>query len=174
MSNDSLSIARLLLVFTAVTLSIAAHGRTIQGRVVGISDGDTITLLDTQLTQHRIRLAGIDAPERRQAFGNVSKQNLVRMVLRKNVTVDYDKRDRHGRIVGKVLLEGDDVCVRQIEDGLAWHFKRYENEQSVVDRNAYARAESMARATNVGLWRDPSPVPPWEFRSRSQGNIGRN
>ncbi|HET6892502.1 MAG TPA: thermonuclease family protein, partial [Pyrinomonadaceae bacterium] len=66
----------------------------------------------------KIRLAGIDAPERRQAFGNVSKQNLSRMVFKKEVTVDYDKRDRHGRIVGKVLLEGNDICIRQIEN--AW------------------------------------------------------
>jgi endonuclease YncB( thermonuclease family) len=88
------------------------------------------------------------------------------MVFNKEVTVDYDKRDPHGRIVGKVLLEGNDICIRQIEDGLAWHFKRYENEQPVMDRGAYSRAESVARAAGVGLWRDPRPVPPWEFRRR--------
>jgi endonuclease YncB( thermonuclease family) len=86
------------------------------------------------------------------------------MVFQKDVTVDYDKRDRHGRIVGKVLLEGNDICIRQIEDGLAWHFKKYEDEQPAVDRVRYSRAESDARAARMGLWRDPRPVPPWEFR----------
>src|SRR5688572_8021279 len=89
------------------------------------------------------------------------------MLFNKEVTVDYDKRDRHGRIVGKVLLEGNDVCIRQIEDGLAWHFKKYEDEQPAVDRVRYSRAESDARARRVGLWRDPHPVPPWEFRHNS-------
>jgi endonuclease YncB( thermonuclease family) len=89
--------------------------------------------------------------------------------FKKEVTVDYDKRDRHGRIVGKVLLEGNDICIRQIEDGLAWHFKKYESEQPAMDRVKYSRAESDARAARVGLWRDPHPVPPWEFRKRWAG-----
>jgi endonuclease YncB( thermonuclease family) len=71
--------------------------------------------------QHKIRLAGIDAPEKRQAFGNVSKQNLARMGFNREVTVEYDKRDGHGRIVGKVFVDGNDICIRQIEEGLAWH-----------------------------------------------------
>ncbi|HET6891918.1 MAG TPA: thermonuclease family protein [Pyrinomonadaceae bacterium] len=136
--------------------------------VVGISDGDTITVLDATRPQHKIRLAGIDAPEKRQAFGNVSKQNLARMVFNREVTIDWDKRDRYGRPVGKVLLEGNDICIRQIEEGLAWHFKKYESEQPAMDRGAYSRAESDARAARVGLWRDPHPVPPWEFRRPSR------
>lgn len=134
--------------------------------MVRVSDGDTITVLDANRMQHKIRLAGIDAPEKRQAFGNVSKQNLARLVLQKEVTVEYDKRDRHGRVVGKVFVEGNDICIRQIEDGLAWHFKKYEEEQPAVDRVRYKSAESTARAASVGLWRDPHPVPPWEFRKR--------
>jgi endonuclease YncB( thermonuclease family) len=86
------------------------------------------------------------------------------MVFKKEVVVDYDKRDRHGRIVGKVLLAGNDICLRQIEDDLAWHFKKYEDEQPAVDRVRYSRAERDARAAHVGLWRDPHPVPPWEYR----------
>jgi endonuclease YncB( thermonuclease family) len=150
-SSDLPSIARLLAATIALALSLTAQAQIIEGKVVGISDGDTITVVDANRTQHKIRLAGIDAPEKRQAFGNVSKQNLSRMVFQKDVTVDYDKRDRHGRIVGKVLLGGDDICIRQIEDGLAWHFKKYEDEQPVMDRGAYSRAESVARAAGVGL-----------------------
>jgi endonuclease YncB( thermonuclease family) len=149
----------------AVSLTApAALAQTLAAKVVGVSDGDTITVLDATRTQHKIRLAGIDAPERRQAFGSVSKQNLSRMVFQKDVTIDWDKRDRHGRIVGKVLLKGNDICIRQIEDGLAWHFKKYESEQPAIDRVRYSRAEADARAAGVGLWRDSHPVPPWEFR----------
>jgi hypothetical protein len=79
----SFSIARLLLAIIAVTLSIAAHAQTIHGKVVGVADGDTITVLDAMRTQHKVRLSGIDAPEKRQAFGNVSKQNLARLVFQK-------------------------------------------------------------------------------------------
>ncbi|MGH8729146.1 MAG: thermonuclease family protein [Burkholderiales bacterium] len=110
-SNDLLSIARLLLAIIAFALSLTAQAQIIEGKVVGISDGDTITVLDARRVQHKVRLSGIDAPEKRQAFGNVSKQNLARMVFQKEVIVDYGKRDRHGRIVGKVLLEGNDVCI---------------------------------------------------------------
>ncbi|MGH9960791.1 MAG: thermonuclease family protein [Pyrinomonadaceae bacterium] len=76
------------------------------------------------------------------------------------------KRYRHGRIVGKVVLEGNDICIRQIGDGLAWHFMKYEDEQPAVDRVRYSRAESAARAGRIGLWRDTHPVPPWQFRKR--------
>jgi endonuclease YncB( thermonuclease family) len=85
--------------------------------VVGVSDGDTITVLDSTRTQHTIRLAGVDAPEKRQAFGNRSKQSLAQLVFKKDVVVDFDKRDRFGRIVGKVIVEGTDICLRQIEQG---------------------------------------------------------
>lgn len=116
-------------------------------------------------------MSGIDAPEKRQAFGNVSKQNLARLVFQKEVTVEYDKRDRYGRIVGRVVVEGSDICIRQIEDGLAWHFKKYQDEQPAVDRVMYSRAESDARAARIGLWRDAQPVPPWEFRKPSTRSL---
>jgi endonuclease YncB( thermonuclease family) len=162
--NVLLSIARLLLAIIAVALSVTAQAKTIHGRVVRVSDGDTITVLDATATRHKIRLSGIDAPEKRQAFGRVSKRNLARLVFYKQVSVEYDKRDRHGRIVGKVLLGGSDICIRQIEDGFAWHFKKYEDEQRAIDRVRYSRAESEARAARIDLWGDAEPLPPWEFR----------
>ena len=111
-----------------------------------------------------MRLAGIDTPEKRQAFGQVAKDHLSSLVDGQTVTVNYDKRDHYGRIVGKVLTSGADAGLRQVEAGLAWHYKRYEQEQSDWDRTAYARAEVQARAEKRGLWRDPEPVPPWDFR----------
>jgi hypothetical protein len=82
----------------------------------------------------------------------------------KTVSVVFHKRDRYRRILGQVLVNGADAGLDQIETGMAWHYKRYEREQSPEDRVAYARAEETARAERRGLWRDPKPVPPWEFR----------
>ena len=92
--------------FFAVTTLQAA---TLSGRVVGVADGDTITILDSSNTQYKIRLAGIDAPEKKQPFGNVSKKSLSDMVYGKQISVDYNKQDRYGRTVGKVIVDGVDA-----------------------------------------------------------------
>jgi endonuclease YncB( thermonuclease family) len=134
------------------------------GRVVKVVDGDTIYVLDDALTQHKIRLAGIDAPEKNQPYGLASRKHLASLVAGKSVTVEYTKYDRYGRIIGKVVINGVDVCLEQIKAGLAWHYKRYENEQAPEDRKMYARAEDQARTGRIGLWRDNNPRPPWEFR----------
>jgi endonuclease YncB( thermonuclease family) len=133
---------------------------------VAIADGDTLTVLDAAKNQHKIRLSGIDAPEKRQPLGSRSKENLSRLAFDKEVTVDWQKRDRFDRIVGKVMVEGQDVNLEQIKAGVAWHFKRYEQEQPLADRLSYAQAESEARADQRGIWREPQPVAPWEFRRR--------
>ena len=142
---------------------------TIAGRVIAVTDGDTIKVLDAQHVQYKVRLAGIDAPESRQAYGTRSKQNLSDLVFGKTVTVEFDKHDRYGRIVGKVLHEKSDMNLKQIEAGLAWHYKQYAKEQSMEDRLRYAEAESRARAAHLGLWTDVTPVPPWEWRRGSKG-----
>ncbi len=156
------------LILLLVCLPTLTRANVFQGRVVAIADGDTITVLDAGNSQHRVRLQGIDAPERGQAFGTVSRQNLANLIFNRQVTVEYDKLDRYGRIVGKVLVDGRDICLEQIRAGLAWHYKQYENEQSPEDRRLYAEAEREARAARRELWRDESPTPPWDFR-RSNG-----
>ncbi len=103
----------------------AAEAATITGRVVGVSDGDTITVLDADRTQHKIRLAGIDAPESKQAFGSRSKQNLSDLVFGKDVAVEWDKRDRYQRTLGVVLVDGHDVNLEQVRAGMAWWYRQY-------------------------------------------------
>ena len=147
-----------------LVLPVASLADTLTGEVVGIADGDTLTLLDATKTQHKIRLAGIDAPEKNQEFGERSKQNLAGLVFRKQVTVEWSKLDRYGRVIGKVLIGSEDMCLAQVRAGLAWHYKAYQREQSRVDRERYAQAEDEARQGRRGLWRDPSPTPPWDFR----------
>ncbi len=91
-----------------IGLSLAAFADSLTGKVVKITDGDTLYILDANSQQHKIRLAGIDAPERKQAYGLASRKHLASIVAGKQVTVEYQKRDRYGRIVGKVLLDGID------------------------------------------------------------------
>jgi endonuclease YncB( thermonuclease family) len=126
--------------------------------------GDSITVLDNTNTQHCIRLQGIDAPERKQAFGNVSRKHLALLVAAKTVTVKWAKRDRYRRIVGFVLVDGQDVNLVQVKAGMAWFYRYYQKELSRENRKRYAQAEDEARANKKGLWQDKDPMPPWEWR----------
>jgi len=176
-----LSIFRSLLFLPALFFGIA-HAETLHGRVVRVADGDTFTVLDESNRKEKIRLQGIDAPEKAQPFGQVSKQSLFRMVFGKDVRVEWNKRDRDKRILGKVWVQPEscptcpmtlDAGHAQITAGLAWWFRKYANEQSPEDRGAYEFSEQEARAKRVGLWSDPDPVPPWEWRRRrrAQGAV---
>lgn len=156
--------SKVLLTVVALLLALQSHADTLKGKVIGVADGDTITVLDTDKTHHKIRLAGIDAPEKKQAFGQRSKQSLSDLVFSKAVTVDTNKIDRYGRVVGKVLVNGMDANLAQVQRGMAWHYKAYEREQPAIDRKVYADAENEAKAARRGLWADAYPVPPWNFR----------
>lgn len=154
---------------TLLAAFAAAFANTLSGEVVGLADGDTVTILDAFKVQHRVRLAGIDAPEKRQPFGDQSRQHLARLVFRKQVVVDWRKTDRYGRIVGKVTVGQVDAGLEQVRAGMAWHYKAYAMEQSPEDRAAYAEAEDSARSSHQGLWSDKHSVPPWDFRRRVGG-----
>ena len=156
-------------------LACSVQAETLTGRVVGIADGDTIAVLDANRQQHKIRLQGIDAPEKAQPFGQRSKESLSRMVFGKDVRVEYWKRDKYKRIVGMVWVQPEscptcpmtlDAGHAQITLGMAWWYRKYANEQTPQDRGAYEFSEQEARAKRIGLWRDPDPVPPWDWRRR--------
>ena len=155
-----------LLLFALCQLSFLAVAGELSGLVVGVSDGDTIKVLDDSQRVHTIRLMGIDAPEKAQAYGQRSKQSLSDLIYRQKVLVEWSKRDKYGRTVGKVLTpEGTDICLEQITKGMAWHYKKYAGEQSAADQVQYSDAEKMARESQVGLWQDDMPVPPWVWRT---------
>ena len=167
-------IARSLVIACGIALAFSITAwADITGKVVGVADGDTITVLDVAKTQHTICLAGIDAPEKGQPGGFRAKESLSRLVYEHEVRVEGDERDHYGRLIGKVWVAPPDCpsCgmtldagLTQITTGRAWWFRRYASEQSPEDRGRYERAEREAKARKAGLWRDPDPVPPWEWR----------
>jgi micrococcal nuclease len=125
--------------------------------VIGISDGDTLTVLHEQ-QQIKVRLAEIDAPEKAQAFGARAKQSLSDLCFGKQAEVVPQSSDRYGRTVARVRCDGIDANAEQVRRGMAWVFDRY-----VTDRSLYALQDE-ARTARRGLWSDPAPVPPWEWR----------
>lgn len=139
-------ILTILIFYASIT-----NAATLVGQVVGVTDGDTITVLDAGHTQYKIRLAGIDAPEKKQAFGQVSKKSLSDLVYEKVVSVEYSKQDRYGRIVGKVLVKGVDANLEQVKRGMAWFYKKYQNEQPLQDRLDYLHAQEFAEKERIGL-----------------------
>lgn len=153
------------LLVCAIALLTMAPAQALEGRVVGVSDGDTLTVLDADKRQHKIRLSGIDAPESGQAFGNRAKQGLSDCAFGRTALITGDKTDRYGRTVAKVTVAGVDCNLRQIELGLAWHYKKYAGEQPAMERTSYSAAEDAARAARRGLWADPHAMPPWDWRN---------
>jgi endonuclease YncB( thermonuclease family) len=170
----------IIICLATLFLYSTALADTLQGKAIKVADGDTITIVDDLGEKHRIRLAGIDAPEKDQPYGDISTQGLNKLVSGKTVTIEYEKRDRYKRIVGKVLVDppGDVFCMaldcvkkidaglEQIKKGLAWHYKYYQMEQSEEDRTLYSEAESEARAKQIGLWKDEEPMAPWVWRRK--------
>lgn len=142
-------------------------------KVVGISDGDTITVL-TNRKETKVRLAGIDAPEKGQDYSAAAKRYLSTLIYGESVTLEGDKVDRYGRLVAKVVLDGKDVNLLMIENGFAWHFSKYASEQSPVDRLAYSKAEVAARRARLNLWRYPNPTAPWDFREGKAAEPAKN
>ncbi len=153
--------------------SLVVHAEALTGTVVGVADGDTITVLDANRAQHKIRLGGIDAPEKAQPFGQRSKENLSRLVFDRDVRVEWEKRDKYKRIVGTVWVQPVscptcpktlDAGLAQLTVGLAWWYRKYAKEQSPEAAGRYEFAEQEARAKRAGLWADADPVPPWDWR----------
>ena len=136
-------------------------GDTFSGPVIRVADGDTISVRRDGATV-RIRLDGIDTPESDQPFGTHASAFTSAHVLNKRVTVQVRDVDRYGRLVSRVQIDGENLSVALVTEGLAWHYTRYS------DDPVLARAEVQARTTRTGLWSQPSPMPPWDFRRRSR------
>ncbi len=169
-----LALAMLLALGASSTSAWAANaarrelpaGGVVQGDLVSVADGDSFTLRAADGRIWQVRIAAIDAPERRQPWSDVARKRLRQHLQGREVRVEASKFDPYGRIVGNVFVVGEDVGLAQVSAGLAWHFRRYEREQEPAARERYARAEAVAREARRGLWHDAEPLPPWVFRSR--------
>lgn len=148
-----------LLISSTLLFCTSTLAETLEGRVIGISDGDTLTLLDASKTQVKIRLAAIDAPEKAQPFGQRSKERLSDICYDKQATVGLVDTDRYGRTVGEVVCDGTNANETMIKSGMAWVYRKYVKGYS----HLYA-FEDEAKATKRGLWIDPNPVAPWDWR----------
>jgi len=163
---------RYLLLVLATFVTYLA-GADINGKVVAVTDGDTIKVLDGNKVQHKIRLTGIDAPEKAQPFGNASRKHLATMVAGKDVRIETTKNDRYGRVLGKVWVQPRDCpsCGKtlnanhaQILSGMAWWYQDYAKDQPAEDQGRYESAVTEARKRKLGLWSEPNPIPPWAWR----------
>lgn len=132
------------------------------GKVVAISDGDTFRLLTEEKQTVRVRLHGIDAPEKGQDFSTQSKQALSELIFGKEVRLEQKDKDRYGRVVAIVYCNGLNVNEEMLRRGLVWHYKEYD------EKEAWAQLEQKARRNKTGLWRQPEPTPPWVFRKEKR------
>lgn len=145
-------------VLLIAVLAPLAQATERSGQVVRILDGDTIEVL-VDRTPLRVRLVAIDAPEKRQAFGERARQHLAELVFQRRVTVTETGTDRYGRTLGVVrLASGPSANALMVRDGMAWVYRRYSTDASLLE------LEASARSARVGLWADAHPIPPWEFR----------
>ena len=157
-----------LVFFCLLFFSILSFAEELIGKVIKVSDGDTITVLDNNNQKHKIRLKGIDAPESQQVYGDISTQSLAELVYDKEVVVNWDKKDKYYRILGKVIIGGKDANYEQLKKGLAWYYKQYEKDLSDDDKERYSEVEGLAKNYGVGLWADSNSIPPWEFRRKGK------
>lgn len=151
-------LSTLLLASLALAFSLPAHA-DFSGEVVSVADGDTITVL-VERKQVKIRLIEIDAPEKKQAFGNKAKQVLADMVFGKDVQVEEHGKDKYKRTLGRVLVNGLDTNAEMVRQGYAWVYRKYSSNPDLL------RLEAEAREARRGLWFDADPIPPWEWRKR--------
>jgi endonuclease YncB( thermonuclease family) len=162
------TIRTLLISLVLFAPAAVSAGPLTPGLVVAISDGDTITLLTEDKQQLKIRLAGIDTPEKKQAFGTKARDHLASRIFKQDVEVDLRKKDQYGRYLGVIYISGVDMNQSMIQDGYAWFYKHYAKDQPKEEAQRYAKAEADARSKQRGLWSDPNPVPPWEFRKEAK------
>ena len=156
---QSASIILCLFATHSITYADTSTDSLIAGRIIGVTDGDTVTLLDETNNQHKIRLSAIDAPEKAQPFGNRSKQQLSDICFSQKASVEVKDKDRYGRLIGIVICDDVNANEAMLSAGMAWVYQKYAKGFS-----DYYALERNARAEKIGLWIDANPIPPWEWR----------
>ena len=149
---------KLLIVPLFLIFNLSAQAEIIEGLVVKIADGDTLTLLTGSNEKIKVRLAGIDTPERKQPFGSEAKQALSKLVFQKKALIEVETKDRYGRTVGIVFVDGQNINYELVKQGMAWVYRKYTNDEILYE------LEAQAKTKKTGLWADAKPIAPWSWR----------
>jgi len=149
---------KLFLITLIAVFSLSTQAEIIRGKVIKIADGDTLTLLANSNKKIRIRLAGIDTPEKKQPFGNSAKKILAKLVFQKKILIETETKDRYGRTIGVVFLNNKNVNNELVRQGMAWVYKKY------TDNKILYELEAQAKTRRIGLWADDTPIAPWDWR----------
>ena len=149
---------KLLIVPLFLIFNLSAQAEIIEGLVVKIADGDTLTLLTGSNEKIKVRLAGIDTPERKQPFGSEAKQALSKLVFQKKALIEVETKDRYGRTVGIVFVDGQNINYELVRQGMAWVYRKYNNDEILYE------LEAQAKTKKTGLWADAKPIAPWSWR----------
>lgn len=149
-------------------LCAPVNAEVIEGKVVKVADGDTITIVNSVGYKQKIRLQAIDAPETQQAFGKICSKQLSEKVMNANVIIEYEKKDQYGRLLGTVWLGERDINLEQIAEGCAWYYDHYKDQWSVQIDEEYTRAQNYAQNNRLGLWKQKNPMNPYQFRKMSR------
>ncbi|MFZ5568270.1 MAG: thermonuclease family protein [Pseudomonadota bacterium] len=157
------SFLSLLVLVPALCIGSTVQAWTLQGQVVAVVSGDTLRIRDERKVQHTVRLAGVDAPEKFQAYGQRSLDSLRELAFQRYVTVEGVGSGSPR--VGRVRVEGRDISMEQLQLGAVWYDRSRAQSLPETDRQAYAEAQADAKLRRVGLWRDKQPIPPWEYRA---------
>lgn len=167
MRQKSNCLKLLFLVF--LLLPAISSAETINGKVVSVADGDTITVLTPEHKQIKIRLAAVDTPEKKQAYGQKAKDFTAARVAGKNVTIKPETTDKYGRTVGFVFVDGTNRSLNEqiVADGYGWVYRKYCQGTFCAD---WLQSEKKARETKIGLWAESNPIPPWEWRHTQKGS----
>lgn len=152
-------------------LNISSVRADFIAKVQRVVDGDTIHVVNIAGKKFKVRLTGIDAPEQNQPYGLASTYHLKELLLNKFVLLESKPKkgkpysvDRYKRVLAKIVLDGRDINLAQVSSGYAWHFKRYQKQQSSLDRKSYSKAELNAKKNELGLWGEKKPIAPWKWR----------
>jgi endonuclease YncB( thermonuclease family) len=157
-SNGTMRLIKLTTTLLFLLATLTTQAATLQGKVVHIADGDTLTILTNANQQVKIRLAGIDTPEKAQPFGNKAKQVLAALTFQKQASIEVETKDKYGRTVGRVIVNGIDINAELVRQGIAWVYRKYTNDQML-----YA-LEAEAKQAKRGLWATEYPIEPWLWR----------
>ncbi len=156
------ALCSLLFMFACPVLAIANIDETVEGKVTRIIDGDSILVTDAKLVEHEVQLEGIDAPELKQDFGKESMEGLTKLLKDKSVRLTWKSKDNFDRLLAQVYDGDKHINVEMIKTGMAWHFKRYNKDESL------AKAETEAKEAKKGLWAKESPMAPWDYRKENK------